>query len=139
MMIRGSMAMVMGMALFLTACTSTSEPDPGPDLSRNLVGVWVLEGETANGILIFARSAALSGDHPGYEFGEHGGLKVRKSGWCGTPPATWSNHEGLWNLADNRHLRICHAWRGSPLEYQLEIMSLGPRRLTCRVRPGSGS
>ena len=139
MMTRGLFAMVLGMALFLAACTSTSEPDPRPALPRNLVGVWVLEGETAGGIRIFTRSAALSGNHPGYEFGEHGGLKVRKSGWCGTPPATWSNHEGLWNLVDNRHLKICHTWRGGPREYQLEILSLGPRRMTCRVTTGSGS
>ena len=136
---RESLAMMIGMILLLAACTSTSEPGPRPDPSRSLVGAWVLEGETADGTQIFARAASLSGDHPGYEFGEHGGLKVRKEGWCLTPPITWMNHEGLWRLVDNRLLNIRHAGRGSPLEYQLEIMSLGPRRLTCRVRADPGS
>ncbi len=134
MMTRGSLALTVGMTLLLAACTSTSEPGPRPDLPRNLVGVWVLEGGATDGIQVFARTATLSGKHPGYEFGEHGGLKVRKAGWCLTPPITWTNHEGLWSLVDNRILDIRHAWRGNPLEYQLEIMSLGPRRLTCRVR-----
>lgn len=136
---RGPLALMMGMTLLLAACAGTSEPDPRLDLSQSLVGVWVLEGEDTEGIQVFARAAAFSGDHPGYEFGEHGGLRVRKPGRCGTPPITWTDHEGLWSLLDNRLLDICHAWRGSPQEYQLEIMSLGPRRLTCRVRTDPGS
>ena len=136
---RGSLALMVGMTLLLAACAGTSEPDPRLDLSRSLVGIWVLEGEDTEGIQVFARAAALSCDHPGYEFGEHGGLRVRKPGWCDTPPVTWTDHEGLWSLLDNRLLDICHAWRGSPREYQLEIMSLGPSRLTCRVRTDPGS
>ncbi len=131
------------MTLLQAACTSTSEPDPSlsqeADLSTSLVGVWVLEENEADGIQVFARAASLSGNHLGYEFSEHGGLKVHKPGWCGTPPITWMDHEGLWNLVDDQLLDIRHAGRGSPREYRLEIISLGQRRLICREITDSGS
>ncbi len=136
---RGSLALLTGMVLLLAACTSTSEPTPGPNLPAALVGVWVWEGESDDGVKVYMRAAALAGDRSGYEFGEHGGLLVRTAGWCGTPPLNWSNLEGLWDQIDDRRLEIHHAWRGEPREYQLEIISLSPRRLTCRERNVDGS
>jgi len=152
---RGTFALAVGMTLLLAACTSTSEPvSPpalplgpplgpllGPEIASplDLVGVWVLEDKEAGGIQVFARAPSLTGNHLGYEFSEHGGLMVHKPGWCGTPPITWMNHEGLWSLADERLLDIRHAWRGRPQEYQLEIISLDQRRLVCRVRTDPGS
>jgi len=133
-------ALLLGLSLILAACTSTSEPAPDPvDMGASLVGVWVFESETGDGVKIYTRAAALSGQRSGYEFGEHGGLKVRTAGWCGTPPVTWSNLDGLWDQVDDRLLKIRHAWRGAPREFQLEIISLGARRLTCREQTGGGS
>ena len=136
---RESIAILASMMLLLAACTSTSEPDTGLPLSGALTGVWVFESETDDGTKNYTRAAALSGNRSGYEFGEHGGLKVRASGWCGTPPVTWSNLEGLWDQVDDRLLEIRHTWRGAPREYQLQIISISPRRLTCRERNGDGS
>jgi len=135
---RGSLALLTGMILLLAACTSTSEPDPGLPLAASLAGVWVFEGETDGGAKVYSRAPALVGDRGGFEFGEHGGLKVRTSGWCGTPPVSWANLDGIWHQVDGRVLEIRHAWRGAPREYQLEIISLSPRRLTCRLRNGDG-
>ncbi len=134
-----TLAVAVGMTLLLAACTSTSEPVQGPDLLGSLVGIWVLEEKEADEIQVFARAASLSGDHLGYEFSEHGGLLVHKPGWCGTPPITWMDHEGLWSLVDDQFLDIRHAGRGSPQEYQLEIISLSQRRFVCRVIVDSGS
>ena len=136
-----SLAVLTGMILILAACTSTSEPapSPGPDLSRTLVGVWVFEEMTEDGATVYARAAALSGERKGYEFGEHGGLKVRTSGWCLTPPLTWANVEGLWQQADGRQVDIRHAARGGTREYQLEIISINSRRMTCRQKTDPGS
>lgn len=138
MIIRGYFVIAIGLTLLVAACTSTSEPDPGPDQPRTLAGVWVFEEQTDDGAKVYMRAAALSGDRPGYEFGEHGGLKVRTTGWCGTP-ITWLNHEGLWSRTDDRLVDICHAIRGGSKEYQLEIISLTSRRLTCRERTDGGS
>lgn len=139
MISRGITAIMLATVLMLAACTSTSEPDPGPRPQGSLVGVWVFEDETDDGAKIYTRAAALSGDRTGYEFGSHGGLKVRTPGWCGTPPLTWANLDGLWEEVDPGLLEIRHAWRGSPREYQLEIISVGARRLTCRERTNDGS
>jgi hypothetical protein len=133
-----SLAVAVGMTLLLAACTSTSEPAREIDSSASLVGVWVLEEKEADGIQVFARAASLSGNHLGYEFSEHGGLKVHKPGWCGTPPMAWMDHEGLWNLVDDQHLDIRHSGRMGPQEYQLEIISLSQRRLICRERTDPG-
>jgi hypothetical protein len=136
-----SLAALTGLILILAACTSTSEPGPtpDPDLSRTLVGVWVFEEKTDDGASVYARAAALSGDHAGYEFGEHGGLKVRTPGWCGTSPLSWSNVDGLWDHVGGRLVDIRHAWRGEPREFQLEIVSINSRRLVCRERTLPGS
>ena len=137
MIIRGYFAIAIGLTLLVAACTSTSEPDPEPGQMRTLVGVWVFEGETDDGAKVYMRAAALSGDRPGYDFGEHGGLKVRTTGWWETP-ISWLNHEGLWSRNDGQLVNIRHADRGGSQEYQLEIISLTSRRLTCREKTGSG-
>jgi hypothetical protein len=134
-------ATILGLILvmLLAACTSTSEPDPGPQPQGSLVGVWVFEDETDDGAKVYTRAAALSGGRSGYEFGEHGGLKVRTTGWCATPPLTWANLDGLWDEVDPGLLKIRHAWRGAPRQFELEIISVNGRRLTCRERTGGGS
>ena len=139
-MTRFSIALLMGLTLILVACTSTSEPQPGPgsSLDGNLIGVWIFVGETDDGAKVFTRAAALSGERKGYEFSAHGGLKVRTAGWCGTPPLTWSNLDGLWEKVEDGLLDIRHAWRGAPREFQLEIISLSSRRLVCRERNDDG-
>jgi len=137
MIIRGYFAITIGLTLLLAACTSTSEPDPGPDQPRTLVGVWIFEEQTDDGAKVYHRAAALSGDRSGYEFAEHGGLKVRTTGWCGTP-VTWHNLEGLWSRDEDRVLDIRHTIRGGSKEYQLEIITLTSRRLVCRERTGDG-
>ena len=138
---RGITAALPGLilVLLLAACTSTSEPDPGPGPHGSLVGVWVFEAETENGAKVYSRAAALSGERSGFEFGQHGGLKVRTAGWCGTPPLTWANLDGLWDEVAPGLLKICHAWRGAPRQFELEIISVDARRLTCRERTGGGS
>lgn len=136
---RGIATVMLGMALTLAACTSTSEPDPGAESHGSLVGVWVFEDETDDGAKVYTRAAALSGERSGYEFGLHGGLKVRTAGWCGTPPLTWANLDGLWDEVDPGLLKIRHAWRGAPRQFELEIISVSARRLTCRERTGGGS
>ena len=138
MIIRGYFAIVVGLTLLLAACTSTSEPDPGPDQLRTIVGVWIFEEQTDDGAKVYLRAATLSGDRSGYDFGEHGGLKVRTSGWCGTP-VTWLNLEGLWNRVDDHLLDIRHSTRGGSNEYQLEIISLTSRRMICREQTRDGS
>jgi hypothetical protein len=138
MITKGCFAIAIGLTLLLAACTSTSEPDPWPEQPRALVGVWVLEGETDDGAKVYMRAATLNGDRAGYDFGEHGGLKVRTTGWGGTP-ITWLNHEGLWSREGKQVVDICHARRGGSTKYQLEIVSLTPRRLICRERTDGGS
>lgn len=133
-------ALLGGMILMLAACTSTSEPGPTPaEPQASLVGVWIFENEADDGAKVYSRAAALAGNHPGYEFSEHGGLKVRTPGWCGTAPLTWSNLDGLWERVDDRLLEIRHPWRGAPRHFELEIISLSSRRLTCREQTPDGS
>ena len=106
---QGSLALLTGMILLLAACTSPSEPDPGLPLAGALAGVWVFESEDDGGAKVYTGAPALSGNRAGFEFGEHGGLKVRTSGWRGTPPVSYSNLEGIWDQVDERLLEIHHA------------------------------
>jgi hypothetical protein len=136
---RETAALMLGVALLLSAGASTAEPDPEATRPADLVGIWVLAEQEAEGVQVFARAASLTGDQPGYAFGPHGGLVVRQAGWCATPTMTWSNLEGLWRLSENRLLDIHHPWRNGPRAIRLEIVSLTQRRLVCRVRTDPGS
>ena len=126
------LALLAGTILVLNAVPGISAPD-------DLVGIWVLEKNTDEGIQIFTRAASLTGNRPGLAFSPHGGLVVRQAGWPGAPSPHWSNRVGLWRQPEETLLEISHAWRNGPRKYQLEIIALTTRRLICRVKTGPGS
>lgn len=80
----------------------TCDSDNGPIIDSNnlLIGHWV-EADYSNEQTIFKRAAALPNDAYGIAFKANGDFVERSSGWCGTPPLTFSNYNGLWVLNNN--------------------------------------
>ena len=81
--------------LSMVSCTSNDAEIP---LSDNLlIGSWVdpiYDGET----ITFKRASALPDNDYGISFKLNGILVERSSGWCGTPPLSFFDYTGTWEV-----------------------------------------
>ena len=92
--------------------------------SNILKGIWVYQSEN-EGIVTYKLSNNFNNDLPGLEFKEDGSFKQRaNSGWCGTPPISYTNYEGTWkeNVENNYEIEVAY-WGGSQ-HYIIELVSL---------------
>ncbi|TYA74888.1 hypothetical protein [Seonamhaeicola marinus] len=62
-----------------------------------LIGNWV-EPNYSEEKTVYKRAASLPNEAYGISFKEDGSLVERSSGWCGTPPLTFFNINGSWEL-----------------------------------------
>lgn len=85
-------------ALLLIACQSKTEMDINSE--NLLIGNWVnpnYEGET----ITFQRAASLNKNAPGVSFHKNSIFIQRTSGWCGTPPLTFYDDQGTWEMQES--------------------------------------
>ncbi|MFD2566873.1 hypothetical protein [Pseudotenacibaculum haliotis] len=84
------------MGLFV-ACQQNNAPTIDPN--NLLVGVWG-NATYDNERLTFERISSLPSDQYAVAFYADFTFIQRTSGWCGTPPLTYSNEEGTWSSQD---------------------------------------
>ncbi len=86
------------LSLFLLACESSSEipVDPG----NLLIGNWI-NPEYDNETVTYQRSSNLKADAPGVSFQSNAVFVQRTSGFCGTPPLTFYDQEGVWKTEES--------------------------------------
>jgi hypothetical protein len=103
--------------LFLFSCTKDKiEIDP----DNPLIGVWNYSAYK-NNVQVYSRSLEFS-DNPGYKFSIDGTLLERKnSGWCGTPPISYSDYPGTWIILNDTLIRIEAGYWGGSMIYNLDI------------------
>jgi len=102
----------------LTACnqnlTNLIPPDP-------IIGYWinpVYDGQQ----ITLEKADDFNEEGYGIAFFEDESVIERGSGWCGTPPLTFSNLDGTWSLTDSiLDIEILHHWMG---DIQWDIVSL---------------
>ncbi|CAF1324172.1 unnamed protein product, partial [Didymodactylos carnosus] len=92
--------------------------DKGDDNILPIVGTWTLPSDGYH-----TRSNALLSNKSGYEFKSDGKFIQRENvGWCGTPPITYGNYDGQWNVINETMLTISSSdWKGyytQNLQYQ---------------------
>lgn len=117
--IKKALFLTIGALCFLNMQCSGN--DPVSEISDNLlVGVWVdpIYNEDTT---TFRRSTSLPNEDYGLFFKANGKLIVRSSGWCGTPPLTFFDANGEWNL-DDTLLNISQ--ESFPSNYSWRIISL---------------
>jgi hypothetical protein len=117
--------------LFCVACSSeepTSPQDP------TFAGAWGFQSVDAeSGIRVYSRLDSLTGDQVGYFFGPDGFLLIRNSGWCGTPPLSYSNLEGTWEEEHENNLLLKYPRWDWIRDSRLVIISLSAQEMRCRV------
>jgi hypothetical protein len=107
--------------LFLSFGCSKDNNQIDPD--NLLIGVWNFS-ESNNNDNIYIRSSEFIEDH-GYKFNGDGTLTERQnSGWCGTPPITYANYPGTWNLINDTLISLDVGYWGGTTKYKLDIQSV---------------
>lgn len=66
------------------------------------------------------------------EYNQRKFIERKNSGWCGTPPVSYSDFEGNWSINDSL-LNVSVAYWGGLADYQWKIISLDDKRLTIVV------
>ena len=93
---------------------------------------WVLESYEVE-TTVYSRQNSFDKDKPGICFLKGGKLlKRQNSGWCGTPPITYTNNEGTWELSGDSTIRIRYKFWGGTAEEEWQITSLDDKRLNIK-------
>ena len=106
-------ALIYGMML-IAGC---GKQDINLDGFDNIIGCWInpvyvdnIEGKS---IINFQRSNIISTNSGGIKFVKDGTLIERKNaGWCGTPPISYDNFSGKWQILNNDEMKIDVAFWG---------------------------
>lgn len=98
--------------------------------SENLIEAsWVNPTTVSDTLWQYERASALKSGDYGFSFQADGKFVERKnSGWCGTPPVTYSDFDGNWSQTDSI-LNISVAYWGGMADYRWKIILLDENKL----------
>lgn len=111
----------MSLLALIAASCSKEKIKINPD--NLLIGVWDFSRSDTD-INIFSRSYHFAQAHC-YEFNADGTLTERNySGWCATPPVSYSDYNGTWSVVNDTLIEITVAYWGGMTHYKLNIVSV---------------
>lgn len=94
-----------------------------------LLGYWVA-GDYKEDIRTFTRANEFDPEKAGFAFFENGKLVERgNSGWCGTPPVSYTNYEGQWSVDEDNYLILNSTYWGGERTIAFEIAALDKNTL----------
>ena len=121
--------------ILLAAVVSSCEKDTIylTGLAGDIVGHWI-EPEYNDTLITYKRAIALIDNEPGISFSSNATLTERKnSGWCGTPPISYSDFSGTW-VENDSILDITVGFWGGSIIMEWEIGSISETELTFYIR-----
>ena len=87
--------------LFMMFVFSCAEQSLLEEQELDIKGFWINQ-ETSDTIYTYERSSSLKEGDYGFAFNDGGVFIERKNiGWCGTPPISYGDFEGIWSLQDS--------------------------------------
>jgi hypothetical protein len=115
--------------IFISALVSSCTKDKIKiDPNNPLLGVWNYASQEANA-LVFTRSQEFS-DGYCYRFNADGTLIERNiSGWCGTPPVSYTNYQGNWAMVNDTLIKVDVIYYDGKRNYMLDIESVNTNSL----------
>ena len=112
---------IIGTLLFISI--GCSKDNIQVDSDNLLIGVWKYS-DFNNNDNIYIRSNEFIENHC-YKFNSDGTMTERKnSGWCGTPPITYADYLGKWNIINDTLIQINVGYWGGTTKYKLDIQSV---------------
>jgi hypothetical protein len=112
------------------------QKDNGFDLTKShekLIGYWV-NPSYPDSFLILSKYSRLKENEYGIAFMSDGSLVERKNaGWCGTPPISYGDFNGTWNMKDSI-VNINVDYWGGKANYTWKIVFLSDTELKILVK-----
>lgn len=120
------------MVLLPLACEKELVDTEALGENEGIIGTWIENGYEED-VTLLEKGDQLDPSKYGFTISENGSFTERKnSGWCGTPPITYDNFEGSWVALSDSLIEITVAYWGGTMNYQMRIVSLGPKELQIR-------
>ena len=118
------------LAVFISCDDSSTITNPNLTASSKLLyGTWVYSSFDEY-ITTLKRTTNLDSSNYGFIFYENGSFLERKnSGWCGTPPISYSNYDGKWETAGKNFINIEVNFWGGVTNYRIEVISVSNNEL----------
>lgn len=97
--------------IVITGCKKA--PDADPDPNNMHIGYWH-DPQISDSVWTYRRASTLPIDNYGFVV-VRGGLFIERknAGFCGTPPITYTDYEGNWELSGNILVINTKYWGGS--------------------------
>lgn len=127
------MKRVFPVALFLFIVLLSCSKDKSDYNADNfLIGTWTFSSYQDD-ISVFDRTVGFS-DNRCYKFNTNGTLIERKnSGFCGTPPITYADYPGTWEIISDTLIQITvGSWNGET-KYTMAIESIDLKSFRARI------
>jgi len=114
--------------------TSCTKEEIKIDQDNLLIGIWIYSNFQDN-TAIYTRDQEFTDNHC-YKFNSDGTLNERKnSGWCGTPPISYSDYTGSWSVLNDTLIQIKVGYWGGTMTYNLDIESVSTDSLKVQYFP----
>jgi hypothetical protein len=98
------------------------------DPNNPIIGTWIYSNHNNNAV-VFARSEKFI-NNIGYQFNSDGTLLERNiSGWCATPPISFSDYQGRWSMLNETDIQLDVIYFDGLKSYKLNIKSVDPDSL----------
>lgn len=114
-----------------------------PNLSNlegqeDLIGIWEYDAyEQINDTSyaqIYRKVNKIASDQAGITFKQTGAfISKQNAGWCGTPPISYADYEGNFQVEDKNSIKINSTYWGGKMSYKVEVLELSNRKL--KIRP----
>ena len=115
-------------ALSIIACEQNNENAAAP--TDHLIGSW-FNPQYNDSIVTYERSEGLAENDYSFSINEDKTFIERKnSGWCGTPPISYADFDGIWSKNDSI-IEITVDYWGGTAEYTWKVLSID--ELTLRI------
>jgi len=92
-------ALIIIISLVVYSCSSDDSVSI-VDNNNLLLGKWISPELSDTGTLVFTRANSFINGR-GMEFKRNGEMIHRNAGFCGTPPLTYSNYDGIYNVSND--------------------------------------
>ncbi len=108
------------------SCEKTSGPNS--DSKSSIIGNWK-DLSIIDSIYTFSRTENLIENEYGFIFKLNNQFIERKnSSWCGTPPVSYSDYNGIWDCKDSI-INISVSFWGGLADYQWKIIYVDNQKL----------